>query len=139
VVPAWHDALVVITDKGRAVLAQCTTGENPEPLEDGPVAPDGFRHKGILYKGLRRKPFAALQTLWDSKDRCVLGSDLAVPVWEDREHEVDDNAVGNLRKNLNCFFRKKQVHFHAQIKRISGEYHLSLHDGPPPAKAVKRR
>lgn len=116
--------------------------QDVEPMKDGPVAPDGFQYKGVLYKGLTAKPFAAIRFIWSTRNRCAVDRELGEPVWGDHVEEPDKNAVGNLRKQLNTFFRKNDIPFHAATSYVHPNYLLSLRNGPPkpsPKKAASRR
>lgn len=142
----WRNRLLAL----RALAEQATTtpagGNDKHPAENGPIDPDGFAWGGTVYRGLRQKAFLALKYLWGSRHRRTSASDLAEPVWGDRELEPDKNQLGGIRRDINNFLRKHKVPLHAEVKAIDGLPYLSLLDGPPddlpeakPRQRVRRR
>jgi len=115
-------------------------GNDPAPTDeaDGPIEPDCFMFCGVMYRGLARKPFRALEYLWDSQNKTAAFDELGVPVWED--HKIpDEEAIRGLRRELNNFFRANAIGWHASVKTGC----LSIIPGPPQSQkapqAVKRR
>ncbi|MEN6405967.1 MAG: hypothetical protein ABFC77_05790 [Thermoguttaceae bacterium] len=84
---------------------------------DGPIKPDVFVWKGVSYRGLARKPFLTLQYVWECENHTALHDDtMAAVVNEDHEAQFADNAVRGLRQEINSFFRKNRLPFHARQK-----------------------
>ena len=94
---------------------------------DGPEPPDGFTYKGKTYSGLTAKPFMAVSFLWERRNKTASGDELAEPVWRDHAFNPDDVAIQGLRKEINRFFRKSGIPWHAMVKTA----HLCLREGPP--------
>ncbi len=94
---------------------------------DGPVHPGSFSWAGQSFSGLAPKPYRAVCYLWSQGNRTAPVDDLAEPVWEDHEMMPDNNAIGGLRRQINRFFRKHGIPFHAAVKN----HCILLRDGPP--------
>ncbi len=112
---------------GGRIVAAAVTGDEGEPLPDGPEPPDGFNHAGKTHHGLARKPFLALSFLWGRRNKTAHRDYLAGPVWGDHATTVAENAVESLRTEVNDFFAREQIEWHATIQ---GDY-LSLRQGLP--------
>lgn len=106
----------------------------PPDDEEGPVAPDAFVWQGVTYRGLPRKPFYAVRFLWTQPNKAAEDSELAEPVWEDKEALIPDHAIKGLREQINAFFRDNGVPWHATAKHRA----LALCSGPPRAAKPKR-
>ena len=111
----------------------CTDAQKPTPnnREDGPVAPDGFRHDGKVYDtpSLARGPFRALSVAWESEGRCANREDLAGTLYGDREEQLNENTLRDLRGTLNDFFRAHDIPYKAIVRG----YSIAIKDGKPPA------
>jgi len=105
----------------------------PEPLPDGPEPPDGFNYAGKTYRGLARKPFLAMSFLWGKRTRTARRNELAEPVWGDAADVPDENGVHGLRKEINRFFTKHRIAWHAEFKTD----YLCLKEGSSPRSKAK--
>ena len=50
-----------------------------------------------------------VQFLWKQVSRSATFDDLKLPVYEDREHEADEDAFGSLRRAANSFFQSHHI------------------------------
>lgn len=121
-----------LNDERRATITRLQTAlaqAEPTQLPDGPEPPDGFNHQGQTYRGLATKPFLAVSFLWGRRNKSARSDELAGPVWQDHEHELDPDrvAIQGLRREINRFFRKNRIPWHAMVKAD----HLCLREGPP--------
>ena len=111
-------------------------GSKPEgPNADGPVEPDGFRHAGKVYSPLARGPFRALAVAWQSEGRCLDSRDLSEPLYGDREEELNDSTLRDLRGKLNDFFRTHDIPYKATVRG----YSIAIKDGAPSAARPAKR
>lgn len=123
---------------------QLNRGQNAEttddPPKDGPEPPDGFNWQGQTHQPMRRQVFMAIQYLWTQWNRTAEIRDLAEPVWQDHGFDVDQEAIKGLRRDINNFFRRNHIPFHAQFKDIpqEGKY-LSLRPGAPREMTTKKK
>ena len=102
--------------------------------EEGPVPPNGFRWKGKVYAPLVKGPFLALAAAWPNDGRCIHKDDLTTALG-DSEMWLADSAMHSIRGQLNKFFRRNRIPFHATVKGLL----LAIQDGFPRATARKRQ
>lgn len=67
----------------------------PIEIVDGPYAPDGWRHNGELFFGLKGKPWRFANALWRKRFQGILLHELAEEVLQDREEHVTAEKAGN--------------------------------------------
>jgi hypothetical protein len=146
--PAVHAFLADLeVSPNVALMPLATPDKDQTPSQDGPVIPDGFSWKGKTYHGLPEKPFRAVEHLWNCRDRVAPYQELAEPVYGDREADlIPDNAIGGFRREINKFFRRNDIPFHA--KQVNGclalreglpQHTKSAANGPKPAPRIRRR
>ena len=143
----WEDVLTLTELSDLPVVLQSLDAlmevlEAKKPQDDstdGPVAPDGFRFQGVVYHGLGDKPFRALDYVWTQDNRTAYNSDLAEPVYGDREEDlIPDNAVGGWRREINRFFIRNIILYHAKQGGRSRKF-LAVCDGPPAESQPKKQ
>lgn len=96
-----------------------------KPHSDGPGAPGVFWYEGREHKGLALKAFLLVEHLWGNKNQTADFTDLAEPVWGDREESISKTMVGSLRREANNFFRKKGVGIPLVVKILGQKAFLA--------------
>ena len=127
----------ILQNVRKAVATANEQGRPTDGSDDGPVAPNGFRHNGKLYDAppLAAGPFRALALMWKSEGRCASFSDLAKALYGDRGEALEEGTPRGLRDRLNSFFRAHDISFNA-IKR---QYSIAIKAGKPrPARSGKK-
>lgn len=104
------------------------TRSNGEPGHDndetiaiksnGPIPPNCFVWNKEKYDGLSPVPWRLVDTLWKSPNQTAEYRKLGEPVWDDREIELDKEAVGTARKAANRFFQAKGIPLKVAIKGL---------------------
>ncbi len=89
--------------------------EPGETLRDGPHSPDEFVFNGISNLGLEGKPFKLVSALWTAPKRTLDRTDLARPVWGDKELDVSNGQINSSRTRCNNFFEKKGLPFRVEV------------------------
>ena len=126
------DCIPLDTAAAASYLADTEATEKQN--DDGPVSPDGFRYGGTIYDKppLARGPFHALSAVWIQDGRCVDSSKLKEPLYGDREEELNESTLRDLRGQINDFFRSHSIPYRATVRG----YFLAIKDGAPqPARS----
>ena len=111
------------------------SGKPKDDSADGPTGVDSFRYRGKPYAPLAKGPFAALSVVWKSEGRCANRQDLAEALYGDREEQLNESTLRDLRGKLNEFFRANSIPYKAIVRG----YSIAVKDGAPPAaRPVKR-
>jgi hypothetical protein len=83
---------------------------------DGPIRPDKFAFKGVVYEGLRGKAYKLVEYLWKARFRTATNAELAIEVWGDDKLELDHNDLGSARSKANTFFKENSLPLPFRIK-----------------------
>jgi hypothetical protein len=109
VTAADEAAIIAPLRRLASVLSAGSNGAPPNgtiPSADGPCGTDGFKFGGTEKSGMPPTAWRLVKFLWDKPDRSADFSDLADPVFGDREEYVTADRVGSARREANACFRR---------------------------------
>jgi hypothetical protein len=113
--PSIRDVLDHMPEKeGNLPHDPCSPASQSQQ-KDGPVTPDAFQFKGILYSGLQPIPFSLVSFLWRALNNTAKFAALSAPVWRDPAFTPGVHAIRSAAKQANRFFQKKTLPFRIRV------------------------
>jgi len=112
--PNENRLVLYLTPAMKAWMEQQDSSFVGEPL-DGPVSPDGFRHKTVIHRGITRQAFQVVNVLWSRSPQNASFANLQLDVQGAGARRSVKHQLEYVRKTANKFFLDNAIPFHVSV------------------------